>query len=168
MIQVTLREAKGSFFDRQMVVSAVDRATHAALRKGGAYIRAIMRNLIRSAGRDGRASMPGQPPRSQTGRLKDHIVFVQTTGTFGGQGVWIGPALLDRGNGAPETLEYGGVVRLPRGALMRSARTGRVHPGPARTIRIAPRPYLGPALDRAIASGKLPDMWRNAALGGGR
>lgn len=81
-------------------------------------------------------SNPGEPPRSQTGLLKQHIYFIYEPQS---RGVLIGPADLNRSSGAPETLEKGGHVKLSGGRF-----------------RIEPRPYMKPAFDKNIDN--LPRM----------
>lgn len=171
----TLKVAKGNFFDRKSIVRQMDNATRKGLQRGGALIRLIAKRSIREGGKSAKVSKPGEPPRSQTGLLKKFLVYVYVPGNFGKQSVWIGPALTNRSTGAPENLEFGATVRLAKGTPMRikSGRNakGRIQPdrivaGPARTIRVEPRPYLGPALDKAVASGKLPEYWGGATIGG--
>lgn len=83
------------------------------------------------------ASKPGEPPRNQTGLLRDNIFFSYDAAT---QSVVIGPARLGGAGRAPAVLEYGG-----RGIL---------------GTTIKPRPYMVPALQKNIQ--KLLPMWRNS------
>lgn len=86
------------------------------------------------------SSAPGEPPRNQTGLLKNWILNSYDAQT---ETAVIGPAKLNRSSGAPETLEFGGVADTPYGGLQ----------------NIAPRPFMGPALEKIAP--KLPALWRN-------
>lgn len=89
-------------------------------------------------------SEPGQPPRSITGLLRDHIYFTWDERT---RSVVVGPALLnghDASNPIPRVLEMGGMVTNRRG----------------RRSVIAPRPYMRPAL--AAEQSRFPELFRNS------
>lgn len=158
--------AKGVFFDRQAVRSAVDRATRRVLSRFGAYVRRGAKSSIRKRKR---VSEPGKPPSSRTGLLKKFIFFGYEPDT---QSVVIGPVRLNSTPGtAPELLEHGGVVRVKRGRWMRRGRPGRGAQGrftdapwemvtAGTALRYAPRPYMGPALARELP--KLPGMWADS------
>jgi hypothetical protein len=182
MIEIKLDKAKQLFFDRQMVVGAMDKATHAALARGGAIImrearRSIKPGTVMARGRvkagerrkvaSVRVSAPGNPPYSQTGLLRDNIFFIATPGRFGGASVKIGPILIGRPTGAPDNLEFGATLTMrPRPSRHAAHHAARPESAP-RTIRIEARPYMRPALEKLVASGRLPDMWRNALPPGG-
>lgn len=136
-----IQQAKGLFFDRQQVQSAVSRAERRVLSKFGAYVRQDARQRIR---RRKRPSRLGESPTNQTGLLKRHIYFVFDDAR---RSVVIGPILLNRGSGAPSTLEHGGDVVI--------AERGR-----RRTVTYAPRPYMGPAFEKEKQ--KLPALWRDS------
>ena len=104
MITVTIDQAKGMFFDRKTVTSAVDRAERRVLSRFGAFVRRGSRSSIR---RRKRISEPGMPPSSHTGLLKRNIVFVYEPRQ---SGVVIGPTLLGKGTDAPQLFEHGGAV----------------------------------------------------------
>jgi len=203
---ITLKAAKGNFFDRQGVINATAKDTQQALRRGGANLRRIIKNSIKRPTKKRTVSKPGDPPLSQTGRLKDFVFYYfepSSTGPLNGT-VWVGPVLINKANGAPEVLEFGGmatvgdrtrrrylggggeikVVTGPPGrevkpgvfvqyAKLRSAaqvaRANEINRQlfAGRKVHIEARPYLGPALDRAVASGKLPEYWGRATIGGG-
>jgi hypothetical protein len=180
MLDLRLDAAKKQFFDRAKVLRAMDRAQHRALSKAGAYVRQRARTSIRRprqasladlspeqraayeravllAARRGlprpkrplAASRPGEPPRTPTGILKRSIVFVYDGAR---KTVLIGPYALNKGTGAPRTLEYGGTTRIERG-------------DGSRTVTIAPRPYMRPALAAEIAAGKIRDAFRDTVRG---
>lgn len=133
--------AKGLFFDRQRVTSAVDRATRKVFSKFGAFVRRTARSSIRKRKS---ISEPGQPPSSHTGLLKRTIFFVFSPET---RSVVIGPVLLNKGTDAPRLLEHGDSV-------VRRRRKKRVR------MKYRPRPFMGPALEQETS--KLPQMWRDS------
>ncbi len=137
------------FFDRQTVVRAVDKAKRLALSKAGAFIRTTVRHSIRT--RKGSAP-PGTPPHSHTGLLKRFIFFGYDPTT---ESVVVGPARINRTTGAPHTLEFGGTTTVER------RRKGKVR---ARKVRIAPRAFMGPALEKERPN--LPKTWANSVRGG--
>ena len=141
MIGVTIDQAKGMFFDRKAVTSAVDRAERRVLSRFGAFVRRGARSSIR---RRKRISEPGQPPSSHTGLLKRNIFFLYEPQR---SSVVIGPVLLGKGTDAPRLLEHGGVVT-------RRKRKRRVR------VKYKPRPFMGPAFEREKP--KLPKMWRDS------
>lgn len=150
---ITIQAAKNNFFDRKVVIDAVDRATLRVLSKFGAFVRRRAKSSIRKRKK---ASKPGQPPSSHVGLLKDLIFFAWDSSA---KQVVIGPTLINRPTGAPETLEYGGDAELPtsqfrtRGGKVRFERT-------TKRIHIQPRPYMNPALQAELPG--LPAMWANS------
>ena len=154
MIGVTVREAKAGFFDRQAVIAAVGRANVLALSKAGAYIRRSAKGLIRSGGKKGKVSLPGEPPRSHVGSLRDLIFFSWDART---RSVVVGPALFKQSPDAaspvsgtvPSVLEHGGQIIVKRLARKFGSRSP--------IVTIAPRPYMLPALNKNLDV--LPPMW---------
>lgn len=169
---------KDFFFDRAAVLRAVDKAARAILAQAGAAIRLIARRSMRPARRmklaeltdterrahqaavhiarrEGRpppelpyvASKPGEPPRVRKGLLKRFLFYAwdPTART-----VVVGPQALGRSR-TPSVLEFGGQVTLKR-------RKGN------RTVTIAERPYMAPALTKVAP--RLPQRWRGALRGG--
>ena len=138
---------KDMFFDRQTVISRVDKATRRVLSRFGAFVRQTAKQSIR---RRKMTSPPGSPPTSRTGLLKRFIWFAyDPAAAAGGGSVVIGPArLTQRGRGAaPSLLEYGGMATLERD-------------GKRTRTRYDARPYMGPAFEKEQS--KLPAMWRNS------
>ena len=185
MVGLGLNAARSQFFDRAAVVRAVERGRRKALSQAGAYVRRRARTSIRRPRRarlgdlspEARAawelaarrairrgqpppklpfasSRPGEPPRTPTGILRRAIVFVYDRAR---DGVVIGPYDLGRGTGAPRTLEYGGQASISRRIAGRPVR---------RTVAIAARPYMRPALAREIAAGTIPQAFRDSVRGG--
>ncbi|MDO8302874.1 MAG: hypothetical protein Q7T18_06520 [Sedimentisphaerales bacterium] len=144
-----LIQFKKMFFDSKEVVAATDKAARSVLSKIGAFIRREAKSSIKPGGKKGKTSLPGQPPRSQTGLLKRFIFFGYDTSA---QSVVVGPAKLGgvKGKDAPHTLEYGGSTESS--SFYANKNTKRVN--------IAPRPFMTPALNKNLP--KLPAMWANS------
>lgn len=178
MIKLKIADVKKMFFDRQAVTGAVDKASMRVLSKFGAFVRTAARGLIRPAKqapiaelsdeqrvayaravaiakrhgkprprRPMQSSKPGQPPRSHLGLLKRFIFFAYDRD---GNSVVIGPARLNGVSGGPGALEA-----LEEGGRSKNAK--------GKTIRVAARPFMGPAL--AKEEPKLPAMWANSVKG---
>ena len=160
MIPTTIN-IKAFFFDRPRVIRAVDRARRRALSRAGAFIRTRARTLIRKRKT---TSAPGKPPHSHVGDLRRLIFFGYDSAS---DSVVVGPMRFKTGD-APHTLEFGGYLitnyarmqgRDSRGRFTRA----RVVHGDARRVFIAPRPYMGPALQAERPH--IPRMWRNSVRG---
>lgn len=139
---------KDSFFDRHVVIAAVDKAKRKVLSKAGAFIRTAARTSIRR--RRGSAP-PGRPPHSHEGSLRKLILFGYDRQA---DSVVVGPVGF-RNSEAPATLERGGMTTVYR------RRNGRLV---GERVRIEARPYMGPALDRERP--RLPALWRNSVRKG--
>jgi hypothetical protein len=139
---ITLRkDIKRFFFDRKVVIDAMDKATRAALSKAGAFIRTRARTSMRR--RKG-ISGPGQPPSVHTGLLKDRLFFGYDPSN---RSVVVGPERIGKAD-APPLLEFGGST----------TRRGK----PA---RYRPRPFMAPALDAEVRAGTIPPQWTNSIRG---
>jgi len=137
---------KQMFFDRKAVTSRVDRATRKVLSRFGAFVRTGARHSIRKRKA---ISEPGEPPSSHTGLLRKFIFFGYDRDR---RSVVIGPQRLNQKVGdAPHALEYGGTSTVVEG--LRSRRKKR-------RIKIAARPFMGPAFEREKP--KLPAMWESS------
>ena len=140
MFNIHLKAAKGMFFDRMKINSKADAQTKKALSRFGAFVRQTARRSIRQRKS---SSRPGQPPSSHTGILKQFIFFCYDSNR---RSVVIGPVKTSRkASGIPETLEYGGTVRISHGAAK------------GKTTTIEARPYMGPAFDEELA--KASKLW---------
>jgi len=133
------------FFDRPKVRRAIDHARRRSLSKAGAFIRQRARTSIRKRKR---VSRPGQTPTSHTGLLRRFIFFGYDRRT---ESVVVGPVGFRRSR-VPSVLEVGGRT------VMQSRRRGRGQK--KRTVRIAARPYMRPALEKERSN--LPTVWRNS------
>jgi len=142
------------FFDRPKVRRAVDRAKRRALSRAGAFIRQRARTSIRK--RKG-ASQPGQPPRSHEGSLRRLILFGFDRAS---DSVVVGPVRLNKPGEAPSTLEFGGRATVAR----RRTRKDGKRVTQSKRVRIAARPYMGPALRKELPN--IPKAWANSVRGG--
>lgn len=172
MITVKLDTAKKMFFDPNKVLKDMDKKTEKALGRGGAMIRQDARRLIKSAvvKRRGRlkkgqlrrtinrgSSKPGDPPFSQTGRLRENIFYFPIR-EFGHWNVVVGPVRLNNSTDAPHTLEFGGSTTVTKLTSQRRIEH--------RKVDIEARPYMAPALQSLLDRGKLPDQFRTAGVRG--
>lgn len=173
MIGFRINQAKTFFFDKP-ILSAFDKATVKNLSKFGAFVRRTAKGLIRKVGKKGKPSAPGNPPKSRTGILKEFLYFAFDPSKGS---VVIGPAKTNQVffNGAgqpvkgtvPAVLEYGGEVgilewwlprlKVWRRADLRSKRRLAQRQTRVRTVKIAPRPYMQPAI--AKESPKFANIW---------
>jgi len=137
---------KQMFFDRDKVRKRTDTGTRRVLSRFGAYVRTTAKHSIRKRKR---ISDPGEPPSSHTGLLRRFIFFGYDRDR---RSVVIGPMRLNQKVGdAPAALEYGGTSTMVEGLRRRRRK---------RRIRIAARPYMGPAFEQEKP--KLPAMWRDS------
>lgn len=133
---------KRFFFDRLAVLGKVDAATRRVLSKFGAFVWRSAKSSIRKRKKP---SAPGKPPSSHTGLLKKFIYFAFDPNR---RSVVIGPVRLNRDEGVPPLLEYGGTAK-------RRKRGGKMA-----TVMYKARPYMGPAFEKEKAS--LPSLWRDS------
>ncbi len=134
-------------FNSTGVQRAMDRATRRALNKAGGWIRKTAKRSIRPRKT---ISQPGQPPHSHTGPLRDLMFYGYEPYA---QTVVIGPLPFKGKKGAP-LLEVGGVT-----IARQRSRSGKIR---HRRMVYRARPFMGPALDKALAQPDLiPSFWRN-------
>ena len=137
---------KDMFFDRHVVMAAVDNAKRKVLSKAGAFIRQAAKTSIRK--RKG-TSKPGQPPFSHEGSLRKFIYFGYDRAA---DSVVVGPVGF-KSSTAPAVLEHGGTI-----AVVRRGKRARVG------VKIAARPYMWPAFEQERP--KLPLLWQNSVRRG--
>jgi len=142
---------KYMFFDRHVVMAAVDNAKRKVLSKAGAFIRTAAKTSIRK--RKGSAP-PGAPPHSHEGSLRRLILFGYDKPN---DSVVVGPVGFKKSE-APSVLEYGGETVVLRRV---GGRGGKLT---SQKVKIAPRPYMAPALEKERP--KLPLLWRNSVRKG--
>lgn len=138
---------KDVFFDRHVVMAAVDNAKRKVLSKAGAFIRTAAKTSIRKRKK---SAPPESPPHSHEGSLRRLILFGYDKAA---DSVVVGPVGF-RQSTAPRVLERGGTTTVTR--RRRGRRTER-------RVRIAARPYMNPALEKELP--KLPELWRNSVKG---
>ncbi len=113
-------QAKGFFFDRAKVLNALAATEVRVLSRIGAFIRTSAQRLMRTGGKKGAVSRPGEPPRTHDNPLlKKFLYFAYDTSQ---KSVVIGPTALNwlhfqtSGLGLSDTipaiLEYGGEYRV--------------------------------------------------------
>lgn len=145
---------KLDFFDSKKVTRALDKNRRRALARGGAFVRTTARRSMR---RKKGPSSPGQPPHAHEGSLRKLIFFGYDRDT---KSVVVGPLPIKR-SPVPSVLEFGGTIetkRVRRVNGKKKTERGRV--------RIAPRPSMRPALDTAVASGRVPQAFKDSIRSG--
>lgn len=150
-------QMKAGFFDRPKVKRSMDKATHRALSKFGAFVRTRARTSMR---KNRGVSKPGQPPFTHTQMLRRGVLFAYEPTR---ENVVIGPVQLRQGlsqNAAdpvsgtvPQVLEYGGQIRIRDRKRGSNLITERI-------ANIEARPFMRPAFDLEIK--KAPRLWQNA------
>ena len=152
----------------------IDKATREAMGKAGAFIR---RTGITSLRRRKKPSAPGSPPsvhtRDSYSTLKnirfyyDPVRKILIVGIVKTNQIFIGPNGPATGT-VPHVLEYGGAVGVIevrkwgkwRRADLRSRRRNAELPTRVRSVDIAARPTMGPALIKTKP--QLPAHWGNS------
>src|SRR5262245_56269018 len=153
MLNVGFKESKRMFFSVDTVLKQMDRVTLTALNRAGGWIR---KTAQRSMRRRKKASAPGEPPSAHAGQLRDLLFYVWYSSS---RSVLVGPGPFGGAKSAgqkprpPARLEGGGTTTLQ----------GRR--GQRRSARFQARPYMGPALELAIAQNKIADQYRNTIAG---
>jgi hypothetical protein len=172
MLGMNLNAAKSRFFDSPIVKQAVDQTTRRVLSRFGAFVRTRARSSIRK--RKG-ASQPGSPPSSHAGTLRRFLYFAFDVRR---RSVIIGPAATNQvffdGDGkptsgtVPQVLEEGGEIQVlewfRNGAWtradLRSRRRLAERQTRLRKVKIAARPYMGPAFQAELP--RADELWRNS------
>jgi hypothetical protein len=147
-----------TFFDRPAVMREFSARTLALLIKVGSFVRRTARGSIRSA-KNEKPSLPGRPPKSQTGLLKDNIFFAAD---MTAKSVVVGPVLLNgsrsREVSIPDVLEHGGMSEV---TIMRHGA-----PVARKKVYIEPRPYMVPAFEKGLrdVQTKFPELWSRGSF----
>ncbi len=173
MLELAIKQSKNFFFlDRNgkaRMFNGISKARHKVLTRSGALIRTIARRSMKKARRkrlteisndermqfrarqeiakrEGRPapklpfapSKPGEPPRVRAGQLKQFLYFAFDPAS---KSVVVGPAKLPSSSAlpVPAILEFGGT---------------------SEGSRIAPRPYMRPALD--VFKGQYTRLWQDS------
>ena len=147
---------KQFFFDRQIVIDAVGRASAKNLSKAGSFIRRSARSSLR---RRKKISPPGEPPSVHT---KDPVATLKNIWFVfdpAQRSVVVGPLKLkgSRLEGSnrptvPSLHELGGA------AVVGGRPNGKRKP--KRRAKYAPRPFMGPAMERELP--KFAGLWANS------
>lgn len=133
-------KVKELFFDRQAVMTAMDKAVIKNLNKFGGYVRRAAQNSIVHKGG---YSQPGHAPHSHTDVLKRNIFYYAD---LSNQSVIIGPVKLGKKySDVLPILEYGG-------ATMRRGKPAHYEA----------RPFMQPAFERAKTRKATKDIWQNS------
>lgn len=158
MIQFTVKQAKDFFFDRQAVISAVDKASRKVFAQSGALVRKTARRSMKKVGPNAPPAPAGSAPRSRKGLLKRFIFYVFDPAS---KTVIVGPALLPRCRRnvtVPQVHEHGGTtwtvvrkIRWEKGRRKIIKRKARV--------TYPRRPYMEPALEKVRP--QLPQFWKD-------
>jgi len=160
---------KAKFETNKVVSRFVDDAKKAVI-KQAAYIRRVAKSSIRPANGKDDHSLPGKPPKSHTGLLRNFIYFDFDNMV---SSVVIGPALLQSSSGRKAQLDLArGKFKYPVPQMLEEG-------GPVRTLRrhanhanggwyytsdqMAARPYMAPAFERSKQ--ELPRFWKQAQMG---
>lgn len=140
---ITMR-MKDLFFDRQKVIDMMDKKTHSALKKAGAFIQRVARQSIR---RRKKPSAPGQPPSAHAKEGLKKILFVADR-----QSLIVGPVGFGPKPGVvPQTNEFGGKTEIRQHKWSADLREGKKLPPRGTKARVAARPFMGPALRKEVA-----------------
>ena len=162
MISLDFKTLKGGFFDRKVVLDALDKATYKIFSEFGRKVRATAQKSLKYRKQ---SSPPGSPPHAHKSRTAEKVdrktgkvskrsvsflreylyyAFDKTT-----RSVVIGPSRLNRtiDSGSLQALEYGGTATVKsRGKRSRKA--------------VAARPFMRPAAAAELPN--LPPMWRDS------
>jgi hypothetical protein len=162
-----ISDAKSFFFDRAAVTGRISAGLRRVLSRFGAHVRTAARRSMRPAGKSGRVSEPGTPPRTRTGLLRKLLLFSYDPAS---QSVIIGPAAINGtgpkaldGATTPSVLETGGRIELTEVQVNGQWRVGaRIanEPTRRRAVEVKARPYMGPAFQAELK--KLPPNWRDS------
>jgi hypothetical protein len=135
-------------------MAAVDNAKRKVLSKAGAFIRTAAKTSIRK--REGSApGGAGAPPHSHEGSLPPQRRLILFGYDKPNDSVVVGPVGFKKSAPpAPSVLEYGGDTVVFRRL---GGRGGKLT---SQKVKIAPRPYMAPALEKERPN--LPLLWRNS------
>jgi hypothetical protein len=145
-------EKKRFFFDRQIVINAVGRASAKNLSNAGSFIRQSARSSLR---RRKKASSPGEPPsvhsQDRVATLKN-IWFVFDPAQ---RSVVVGPLKLNGSRLEGSNRETVPSLHELGGTAVVGGRRKR-----KRRAKYAPRPFMGPAMERELP--KFAGLWANS------
>lgn len=111
-------DVKKMFFDRQAVIDAIGRGNVKTLGRAGAFIQRRAKSSIRKRKR---TSLPGEPPSSHVGTLRNLIYFGFDTAS---RSIVVGPTPLGAIGVVPPALEFGGTSVVRKNPRRRQRRVG--------------------------------------------
>jgi hypothetical protein len=145
------RDKKQFFFDRQIVIDAVGKATAQNMSRAGSFIQRAARSSLR---RRKSPSAPGQPPSVHTNDRAATLKNIWFTFDPANTSVVVGPLKLGRSQlvgsdqpTVPALHEFGGVAVVGKGNRRRRA-------------RYAARPFMGPAMIKELP--KFEGLWADS------
>lgn len=168
-----LNDFKRGFIDR--VAKQAKSGVRRGLEKMAAYIRQTAKNSIKTAAKmskkkfgnllktptGGVVSRPGDPPLNHTGKLKNNIFFAWEEAT---QSVRIGPTKFNGRGSSMAALEYGG----PAPVLVKKWHGHGSRPTwEIRTVYIRARPFMRPALKKAMEPQRVKKFFERFMSDGG-
>lgn len=172
------RDKKQFFFDRQIVIDAVGKATAGVLSKAGAFIQRAARSSLR---RRKRTSEPGEPPSVHTNDRVATLKNIWFSFDPANTSVVVGPLKLNQvtekrtgvqmvgRTTVPELHEFGGVAvvrevqyagssRWFRQDLRRRLSADKKYR--RRNVVYRKRPFMGPAMIKEVP--KFEGLWANS------
>lgn len=161
-----------AFMDARRMMALVDKAKRRKMFQAAGYVRTTAMRMIRQRKS---ISRPGQPPHSHEGTLRRRMAFEVFPGA---DGAIVGPLKTNQvffgkdrqpvSGTIPQILEDGGAITLLevqrsngtwRRADLRSRRRMAGRPTRYRTANIKARPYMKPALAKAVDGKRWMDIW---------
>lgn len=153
-----------------------DRYRRSVMRLGGFIRLTAMRSMRPVHKLTGKPSNPGEPPKSRLGLVRQLMEFAYDTRT---KQMVVGPKVSRRkgdkvvptwGLGVPNLLEFGGQLTVGpqgwwigqftgRGKKLKFVEGSGVDLEPGTVMQFEARPYMAPALKKAVESEKLKSYW---------
>jgi len=129
---ISIAGTVGTFFDDPALRKRADAQKLKAMSAAGGYLMKTARRLIRPGGKGNKVSAPNTPPRGHVKPGLRGSIFYALEKSSGG--VVVGPVKFTRtGTKKIQALEYGGKSKIGR-----------------RATKIKPRPFMGPAKEKAL------------------
>jgi hypothetical protein len=170
MFQPRVRGGGFASFDRSIIKRNWNAINRGPMQKAGNLVRMIARRSIKRRKDKSLHSPPGTPPFSHVSGKTPPFKMIFSVPSRSGSRVTIGMVGFGGPQPPPETQEYGRSVRRTffpfRPGTPRSKVTGRFlkrrRTKVSGSFQVQARPFMRPALAKAISSGKLPTFWRNS------
>jgi hypothetical protein len=162
---MTVKEAKGNFFDKDKVIAAVGKANARNAQRIGGFTRTTMQRMMR---RRKKAAPPGQPPNAHEGKIRDLIFFAFDAGT---KSTVVGPVKLGKSE-ALTLLDKGGHVAvngiykrngefISLGSMNSRGRLAAIKAGKVirQFVPFPARPFVKPT--KKILADNIARLWRD-------